>query len=204
MLEFLVDNFANSVALAVFLVALCPAVESKIALPFALSEPIWGKAVMSPISAFFVVYFGCMLPVALVIWLTKLLKKKTCGFVHEKFTERLSNRYQKNLEKVGSKNNTFQKCLFIAAFVAVPLPMTGVYTGSVIAGLSNLKFWQGFVSIAVGELVSCVVVLVLCLLFENSAFYLLVATLIICAIVLIYNAALYFVMWLRKRRGIKK
>lgn len=201
MVQFFADNFYSCVALAVLLVALCPAVESKIAIPFALSVPIWGSNVLSPITAFLVSYLGCMLPVALIIWLARKIKNKTCGFVCEKFSDKLHNKVQNRLNRLGEKNSTFQKCLFLATFVAVPLPMTGIYTGSLIAGLSNLKFWQGFVSIAAGEFVSCLVVLLICLLFENSAFYFLLAAIIICAIVLVYEVFFNLFIKYKTRSG---
>ncbi len=200
MFEFFADNFSSCVALAVLLVALCPAVESKIAIPFALSVQIWGENVLSPVTAFLVSYVGCMLPVALVIWLARKIKNKTCGFVCEKYSQKVSDRYQMRVKKLGEKNSTLQKCVFLASFVAVPLPMTGIYTGGLIGGLSNLKFWQVFASIAVGEFVSCLVVLLICVLFENSAFYFLIATLIICALVLIYNILLNLFVKLKSKK----
>jgi len=47
----------------------------------------------------------------------------------------------------------------LAVFVAVPLPMTGAWTGCAIAFLMGFRFWPALVSIAAGVLVAGIVVL---------------------------------------------
>lgn len=182
MTNFFADNFADCVVLAVFLLAMFPMVESKVAIPFALSSLLWNDATLSPACAFFVALAGSVLPTILVILLCKWIKSKTSGFVHDRFTTFVERKYRKKLDKVDAKTSTFKKCLALCAFVAIPLPLTGVYTGGLIAGFSNLTFWQGFLSIFAGEVISCIAILLLCLLFENSAFYILIASLILIAI----------------------
>jgi len=195
MVEFLSNNFSHCVFLAVFLLALCPMLESKVAIPFALSSVIWGDATLSPIATFFVALFGSMLPAIFIVLLSRLFRRKTTGFVHEKFTSHFEKRYKKNVTQIDGKTNVFRKCLCLGTFVAVPLPLTGVYTGSLIAGFTNLKIWQCFVSVFLGEVVSCAVVLLLCLLFENSAFYMFIASLILVAVFILFNV----VIWLVKK-----
>ena len=52
----------------------------------------------------------------------------------------------------------------LALFVAIPLPMTGAWTGSLAAVLFGLKFKHAFLSIFVGILISGIIVTCLCLL----------------------------------------
>lgn len=54
-----------------------------------------------------------------------------------------------------------KKILFVFIYVAVPLPLTGVWTGSVIALFLGLKFKQAFVPIVLGNLVAGVIISVL-------------------------------------------
>ena len=187
MLNFFVEHFAECVPFAVILVALVPTLESKVAIPFAMSAQIWGENALSPTLAFFCAFIGSMLPCFFVIWLTRKIKNKTSGFVHDKFVSHFENKYKQKLQKISEKNNTFKKCFMLGTFVALPLPLTGVYTGSVIAGLLNLKLWQSFLSILIGEVVSCCVVLLLCLVFENSAFYIFIISLILVVVFLFVN-----------------
>lgn len=179
MANFFADNFSNCVILAVFLVAMCPMFESKVAIPLALSVAIWGEATLSPLLAFVVAFFGSVLPAIFVLLMAKFLKRKTAGFIHEKFMTKFENKHKRHFDNIDKKSSTFKKCLAIATFVAVPLPLTGVYTGSLIAGFTDLKYWQALIAVTIGEVVSCAAILVLCVLFDNSAFYVLIASLVI-------------------------
>ena len=46
----------------------------------------------------------------------------------------------------------------LAIFVAIPLPMTGAWTGCAVAFLLGFRFWPAFAAIAVGVLVAGLVV----------------------------------------------
>ncbi len=198
MIDFFVDNFSSCVFLAVILMALIPTIESKIAIPFGLSYAIWGEATLSPVVAFLCAYVGSMIPCIFIIIIIRKLKNKTSGFVCDKFLSKAENRYSKRLEKLSSKSKTFYKLSTLALFVAVPLPLTGVYTGSLIAGLSNLKIYQAFIAIAVGEFISCLAITLLCVLFEDSTFLILISSLIILAIFIIFD--LIFMLVKNKRK----
>lgn len=198
MIDFFVDNFSSCVFLAVILMALIPTIESKIAIPFGLSYAIWGEATLSPVVAFLCAYVGSMIPCIFIIIIIRKLKNKTSGFVCDKFLSKAENRYSKRLEKLSSKSKTFYKLSTLALFVAVPLPLTGVYTGSLIAGLSNLKIYQAFIAIAVGEFISCLAITLLCVMFEDSTFLILIASLIILAVFLIFD--LIFMLVKNKRK----
>lgn len=187
MANFFADYFAESVVLAVLLLAMFPMVESKIAIPFALSTLLWGKNTLSPASAYFVALFGSMVPVVFIMLAVRFIKSRTSGFVQERFLQKFLDRHKKSLEKLKSENTTLRKCVSLAAFVAVPLPLTGVWTGAIVAGMANLKFWQGFLSVLMGDMISCGIVLLLCLVFENSAFYIFLISIILIAVLLLVD-----------------
>ncbi len=196
MIDFLADNFSECVVLAVLILAMFPMIESRVAIPFALSAVIWGEGTLSPAVTFFVVLFGGMLPSIFVILFARWIKSRTSGFVHEKFMKR----YEKQIDIMKSKNTTLKKCLALVAFVAVPIPLTGVWTGSLIAGLTNLKIWQGFLSVFIGEIISCVIVLLLCLAFENSAFYIFIFSLVMIGAFVAINLLVWLFKKLKNRR----
>jgi uncharacterized membrane protein len=52
----------------------------------------------------------------------------------------------------------------LALFVAIPLPFTGAWTGSLLAVLCGLKFKPAMLSIFVGILIAAIIVTCLCLL----------------------------------------
>ena len=187
MVEFFVDNFSSCVFLAVILMALIPTIESKIAIPFGLSYAIWGEAILSPIVAFICAYIGSMLPSIFIIIIVRKLKNRTSGFVCDKLINSAESKYHRKLVLLSSKSRTFYKLSSLALFVAVPLPLTGVYSGSLIAGLSNLKIYQAFIAIAIGEFISCLAITLLCVLFENSTLLILLASLIILVIFIVFD-----------------
>lgn len=202
MANFFADNFSQCAALAVFLLALCPMIESKIAIPFALSSVLWGDYTLSPLVAFVVAFAGSMLPSIFIILLARFIKNRTSGFVYDKFTTFVSKHYQNRVENVSSKSSVLRKCMAVATFVAVPLPLTGTYAGSIISGFTNLKIWQCFLSVLIGELVSCGVILALCLLFENSAFYVLLASVCLLLVFLLANFVVTLVSKIKKKRDV--
>ncbi len=199
MVDFFADNFSECVILAVLLLAMFPMVESRVAIPLALSAVIWGDNVLSPVIAFFVALLGGMIPSIFIIWLVRKIKSKTSGFVHEKFLSAIQSKYHAKIDKVQSKTSTLKKCLTLVAFVSVPLPLTGVYSGSIIAGLTNLKFWQGFLSVLIGEIISCVIVLLVCILFGNSTYYIFLFSLALIAVFAVVGLLIFFFKKMIKR-----
>lgn len=198
MIEFFVNHFSTCVFVAIILISLIPSVESKVAIPLALSVNVWAEATMSPMSAFICAFIGSMLPCLFVIFITKKIKAKTSGFVYDKFTSKLENKYKAKVSKLDEKPKVLQRLAMLAMFVALPLPLTGVYSGSVIAGLSNLKIWQSFVAIAIGEFISCLIVLAMCCLFENSAFYTFILSLSLFILFILIDLVYLFIK--KKRR----
>ncbi len=136
MKQFLVNLASSHFSLPVstVLLATLPVVELRGALPLALlwsdPLPVW--------IAFPLAVFGNMLPIPFIIWLleplTVLLRRWIWG---ERFVEWLfarTRRKGKNIEKYEFWGLVF--------FVAIPLPMTGAWTGAMaghIFGLGKMK-----------------------------------------------------------------
>ncbi|MFH0826537.1 MAG: small multi-drug export protein [Candidatus Omnitrophota bacterium] len=67
-------------------------------------------------------------------------------------------------ERTKKRANTVQKyeALGLALFVAIPLPITGAWTGAVAASLFKIRFRYAFVAIAIGVMIAGLIVLTLC------------------------------------------
>ena len=63
---------------------------------------------------------------------------------------RRTRRHEKRYEKYGA--------LFLLFFVAIPLPITGVWTGSAAAFLFGIRFWYAFPMIVGGVMIAGVIV----------------------------------------------
>lgn len=91
---------------------------------------------------------GNFLPIPFVVlFIEKLLKflKKTKLSPVVKFVEFLEEKANKNAPKI-MKHKTFG----LTIFVGIPLPVTGAWTGGLVAGLFNFSLKQTFIATALG------------------------------------------------------
>ena len=70
------------------------------------------------------------------------------------------------LKRTARHSGSIQKYEFVglAVFVAIPLPLTGAWTASLLAYILGLKFWPSFFSIFLGVVGAAVIVTILTLL----------------------------------------
>ena len=172
-LEFFTNNFSSCVWLAVILLAMIPTLESKIAIPFAMNPSLWGGAALPAWQAFLFAFIGSILPSVFIILLARKIKTHTTGFV----SSYLSNRYSIKSALIEKQTSNLKKYISLCGFVALPLPLTGVWAGSFVAGLTNLSLKKSFISILFGAAISCGIVTLLCAYLENSIGYILIISL---------------------------
>jgi len=142
--------------LAVFIISLAPIVELRGALPIAL-----GVYKMPLLQAFPVVIIGNMLPAFLIVygwdwfirqvgkywpWLNRLLEKRY---------QRMQVQWDAKIEKYGP--------WALILFVAIPLPGSGVWSGSLAAWLFGIKKKKALWAIFAGALISGIAVTVITL-----------------------------------------
>jgi len=135
--------------LAVLAIAASPISELRGAIPVAISvfHFPWYYA-------FLLAVIGNLLPVPFILLLfnsvSQLLRKIS-------FLEQLLNWLFERARRRGKIIKRYER-IGLALFVAIPLPMTGAWTGSLVAVLFGLKFRYAFLSIFIGVLVSGVIV----------------------------------------------
>ena len=123
-------------------------------------------------SAFGIAYIGSTLAFVLVYFLLKpilaLLKKikwfkrftlKIEGYFEERAKETLAK--QQLNKKNQTKSETFIKQLSVSIFVAIPLPMTGVWMGTAIAVFLGLKFSQSILPVVLGNFIAGAIIALL-------------------------------------------
>jgi uncharacterized membrane protein len=76
----------------------------------------------------------------------------------------LFNKYLDNLRKRGKPKVDEYGFWGLALFVAVPLPLTGAYTGTILGWLLGMDWRKAFLAVGVGVLIAGVVVLLITLL----------------------------------------
>lgn len=102
--------------------------------------------------------FFLLVPILNLLKKIKLVDKfayKVEGYFQSKAIETLDKQEEKrDKEKLAKRGETFYKQLGVFIFVAIPLPMTGVWTGTAIAVFLGMKFKQAVLPIALGNLVA--------------------------------------------------
>lgn len=135
--------------LTVFGFAMVPVFELRGAIPIGVASglPFW--------STFLTAFLGNLLPVPFLILFTRRifewLRRKSS------FLERLVSRMEK---KAASKEELLKKyeLLGLCILVAIPLPGTGAWTGSLVAAVFDIRLKHAFPAIALGVLIAGVIV----------------------------------------------
>ena len=174
-IEFLSNTFSENVWIIVLIVAMIPTLESKIAIPLAINKTIWGSSSLGIVPAFMLGYIGSLIPCYFILLISRKIRGKTSLI----FINRYISKYSSKSYNVSSKDTNIKKILSLMCFVAVPLPLTGVWSGSIIAGLSNLSLGYCILSISLGAFISAGVITLLCTLFSDSVVSILMISLII-------------------------
>lgn len=152
-MNILIEELLNflSIEFTVILTAALPIIELKGAIPVGMSLGL------SPIHSFILAFIGSMIPVPFIIFTIRPILnylKQTKLFA--KFAHRITD---KSMNKSGKIQKYGVWGLFL--FVAIPLPGTGVWTGSLIATLLDMRFKWAFPAILCGNLVAGLIIMTL-------------------------------------------
>lgn len=181
------QSFIKNQYILVALVAMFPLVELKGAIPIGLKSglKLYESALLS--------YFGSTIIVIpiffLLIYVFKLLKK--IPFV-KKIVVKLEIIFENKANELSLKSNgkpeDLKRKFLIKAlliFVAVPLPLTGVWTGTAIAVFLNLSFKDSIIPLALGNFIAGLFITLLTLLFQDYVDLIIGCMLIVAAVMLI-------------------
>lgn len=141
--------------LAVILCSMLPVIELRGAIPvgwFTFHMPWW--------QSFLFAVIGNMIPVPFILlFIRKILEwmeGSRVGFLN-KIGGWIRRKADKNTDKI-QKYGFWGVCFF----VAIPLPMTGAWTGSLVAATIHMNFWKALLSALIGVLIAGTVVSLIC------------------------------------------
>jgi len=147
-----IDKIETPDEIKVFLIAMIPIFELRGAIPFGMWEyklPLW-KVIPIALA-------GNMFPIFFILlffnFVTKLFFK--VPFL-KKILEAIFARTRRKTEVIQKYEE-----IGLMLFVAIPLPITGAWTGSLAAYLFGLKFWKSILFIFLGVCIAAVVVTLL-------------------------------------------
>lgn len=135
----------------VILVSTLPVVELRGGIPFAIAMG------MNPIHAAILCIMGSMIPVPFLLFFlkpffAKLRKIKIIRSLEVWLINR-TERKARNIKKYS--------LLGLVLFVAIPLPSTGVWTGSMAAALFNFRIRNAFLAIFIGNIIASIIITLL-------------------------------------------
>lgn len=199
--SFFAKIFENNAVLATIIISMVPIIEIKGAIPFSISEIFWGNSSLSLWQGLGWSILGCSLivPILTLVYrpIINLLKKNihfsNIGSAIENFIINKS----KKLNKSSSAAKLKKMCILFI-FVAIPLPLTGVWTGTCIASCMNLGFINTCSSVILGNIVAGIIIVLTLSIFPFLNNYLF---LIFIAIILTYLLVKLIIFIKRKKLG---
>lgn len=133
--------------LAVAIISALPVLELRAGIPVALTAyhlPIWQAVLFAVI--------GNMIPAVAILFgwdrLVKTMETVWPGFhaFMERYHARLHKKWEASIDRYGP--------VALALFVAIPLPLSGVWSGAIVAWIFGLHRQQAFFSILAGVLIA--------------------------------------------------
>lgn len=143
----------------VFFASAIPVTELRAAIPFGIAGG------MSPFSAWVWGVLGNLLPIPFILYMWPLIYKI---FDAIPFTRGVLHRF---VDKAREKGKTIEKkgTIGLTVFVGIPLPVTGVWTGSLISFFLGLKPLRAAGAMALGAMISGTIVTLITVGFVNVA-----------------------------------
>jgi len=112
---------------------------------------------LNPLLVFLVCLFGSFAPMPFVyLFFNRILDFMKKIKQLKKLTDFIENKVQK-----GSKKMEKYKEIGLIAFVGIPLPTTGLWTGTAVAAFMGLNFKKSMVCVFLGGIVSAVIITIL-------------------------------------------
>ena len=143
--------------LGIFLCSMVPVIELRGAIPlgwFLEPQTPWWLTYLLAVA-------GNMLPVPFILLLIRqvltIMEKMPVKFVRA-FAAWLRRKAEKNTDKI-QRFGFWGLCFFIA----IPLPVTGAWTGSLVAATIRMNFWKAMLSALLGVMLAGVIVTLICL-----------------------------------------
>ena len=139
--------------LVVLFTAIMPGIEARGAIPLALALGF------DPYMSLLLSYIASSLPSIFLVYGLSWLEKR---IIHKlSFARKI---YQYALNKARKKAVELEKYsimyIGLSLYVAIPLPLTGVWTGSLIAHILGLNKLKSIISIFIGNFVACILIFI--------------------------------------------
>ena len=146
LIEVIRSNFSNQVALII--ISMLPLIELKGSIPIGLAMGL------KPFQTYIYSIIGSIVPsIFILMWIMPVfdyMKKKDSLKKIVAWAEKKAKKKEGNIKKY--------EYLGLFLFVAIPLPGTGIWMGSLIASILGLKKMKSFLTISVGNVIAGIII----------------------------------------------
>lgn len=219
---FFASIFGNNIILATILISMVPLFELRGAIMFASSVELWGAVTLSPWLAYLFSFLGSSLVVPILAlifmpiinWLKKTKLFKKIGDAIYNMVSSKSQKIQSDVNEINAdvkisdeeklKKTRLKKMLGIFLFVAVPLPLTGVWTGTAIAVILGMKFTDILISVIGGNAIAGLIITILTLVLGDKSIYGLYAFIALVVVFVIVSIIVALVKKYKNKKNIQK
>lgn len=194
--DLFVAIFGSNSWLATIIISMIPIVELRGAIPFGAATAFWGEHALPVWKSFLYSVLGSSLVCVILTFLFwpifKWLKKTKFFNKLASAIENKLNRSSKNInDKVNAETNEKKtwwiKWIGVFVFVAIPLPLTGVWTGTCIALFIGLSKRDTMISVILGNLCAGIIMMIISYFFaDNTMIVFLVFLALVAAFILFF------------------
>jgi uncharacterized membrane protein len=178
-------NIGINPYIVVLIIAILPIIELRGAIPTGILF-----LHLNPVLVVLISIIGNMLPIFFILFLFKFFEKLLRKIkIFDKFFDWL---FKRTLAK--SKDIEQYQELGLMIFVAIPLPMTGAWTGALAAYLLNLSYIKSLVYIFFGVLIASAIVSVFTLILTNfTLIWQIIITILFIILIVVISIILSFI-----------
>lgn len=197
------EAFGNDYLL-VFVISMLPTIEVRGAIPIAVSLGMpkgiaylfasLSAAVVAPILYF--LFRPLINYLKSTKWFARLAQAVEETFVG-KAGKIQKNANQKSQSK-GGKRIELYKAIGLWLFVAIPLPLTGVWTGSIVAAFLDVDYRLGLSAVVLGNFTAAAIVLLLTYVLGEYSYIIII---VLAIFVVISISALLFAIFMKKKKA---
>lgn len=202
-------NNALGAPLTVILLAMIPITEARLSIPIGMGMGL------SPFESFGYALLGSSLiaPILLLVFMpiinalsrTKVFSKLG-KFLYDKFEKKSrslkdddpppeTDGNEQKKRRIKITKHDAKKMGGTALFVAVPLPLTGIWSGSAVASIIKLGFVKGLISLVGGNIVACTIITLVTMLFPENKRWIVTLAFSIIAVIVVIVLIIKFILY---------
>lgn len=194
--ELFVTIFGSHSWLATIIISMVPIVELRGAIPFGAAKDFWGENALSLGESLLYSLIGSTVVCVILTfffwpvlkWLkgTKMFKRLAL-WVEKKLNRNAEGIEKKTQSEKDEKKIKWLKIFGVFGFVAIPLPLTGVWTGTCLALFIGLNKKQTMTTVILGNVVAGLLMTMISYFFKDNTMIVFYAFFILVGLFIVYE-----------------